>query len=135
MLSSDVLYRWYDGVLLRAMKLGHWVILDELNLASQQVLEGLNALLDHRREIYIPELDQTILCGPTFRLFAAQNPSSGGGGRKGLPRSFLNRFSRILIQQLTAEDFKCVIERSVEFELQDKIINLMDTIKVRHLIS
>ena len=40
-----------DGPLLGALKAGLWVLLDELNLASQSVLEGLNALLDHRAEV------------------------------------------------------------------------------------
>jgi midasin len=85
---------------------GYWVLLDELNLASQQVLEGLNALLDHRREIYIPELDRVVNCAPSFRLFAAQNPMADGGGRRGIPRSFLNRFSRISVESLKDEDLE-----------------------------
>jgi midasin len=32
-------FSWIDGPLLRAIKHGEWVLLDELNLASQQVLE------------------------------------------------------------------------------------------------
>ena len=35
------------------MQRGEWVLLDEMNLASQSVLEGLNACLDHRGEAYI----------------------------------------------------------------------------------
>ena len=31
---------WCDGVFLQALKQGHWVLLDELNLAPQSVLEG-----------------------------------------------------------------------------------------------
>ena len=50
------------------------MLLDELNLASQSVLEGLNAVLDHRAEAFIPELGQTFSCPQTFQLFAAQNP-------------------------------------------------------------
>ncbi len=34
------------------------MLLDELNLASQSVLEGLNACLDHRGTVYIPEIDK-----------------------------------------------------------------------------
>lgn len=41
-------FHWHDGPLLAAIKGGHWVLLDELNLASQSILEGLNAVLDHR---------------------------------------------------------------------------------------
>lgn len=45
-------------------------------------------------QVFIPELGATFRCHPRFRLFAAQNPLQEGGGRKGLPRSFLNRFTR-----------------------------------------
>lgn len=93
-----------DGPLLAAIKAGHWVLLDELNLAGQSVLEGLNAVLDHRAEVFIPELGQTFQCPPSFHLFAAQNPLQEGGGRKGLPKSFLNRFSRVHIQLLLSQD-------------------------------
>ena len=35
-------FTWMDGPFLLALKQGHWIILDEINLASQSVLEGLN---------------------------------------------------------------------------------------------
>jgi len=63
-------------------------MLDELNLASQSVLEGLNSILDHRGSIYISELDQTVVKHSDFRLFGSQNPITMGAGRKGLPHSF-----------------------------------------------
>ncbi|EPR78913.1 AAA domain dynein-related subfamily protein, partial [Spraguea lophii 42_110] len=37
-----------------------FIILDEINLCTQSVIEGLNSLFDYRRSIYISELDQTI---------------------------------------------------------------------------
>ncbi len=72
--------------------------------AGQSVLEGLNALLDHRAEVYIPELAQTFTCPPSFRVFAAQNPVQEGGGRRGLPKSFLNRFTRVHVESLRSAD-------------------------------
>jgi len=33
---------WFVGVLVTAMQNGHWIILDELNLAPTDVLEALN---------------------------------------------------------------------------------------------
>ena len=101
-----------DGPLLAAIKAGHWVLLDELNLAGQSVLEGLNAVLDHRAEVFIPELGQTFQCPPSFHLFAAQNPLQEGGGRKGLPKSFLNRFSRVHIQLLLSQDLLFIAGQS-----------------------
>ena len=88
-------YAWQDGAFLAALKAGHWVILDELNLAPQSVLEGLNSCLDHRASVYIPELGATYACPSTFRVFGCQNPLQQGGGRKGLPKSFLNRFTQV----------------------------------------
>ena len=102
-------FAWRDGPLLTAMRRGAWVLLDELNLAGQTVLEGLNALLDHRGVVYVPELDAEVACAPGFRLFAAQNPPEQGGGRKGLPRSFLSRFSKVYVSALGAADLEAIV--------------------------
>ncbi|KAF5200410.1 Midasin [Thalictrum thalictroides] len=98
-------FAWSDGILLQALKNGDWVLLDELNLAPQSVLEGLNAILDHRAEVFIPELGHTYKCPSSFRVFACQNPSCQGGGRKGLPKSFLNRFTKVYVDELMEEDY------------------------------
>lgn len=101
---------WRDAPFLRAMQRGEWVLLDEMNLASQSVLEGLNACLDHRGEAYIPELDKSFSCGKGFTVFAAQNPQSQGGGRKGLPKSFVNRFSMVYMDTLAFEDLSVIAQ-------------------------
>jgi midasin len=97
-----------DGPLLAAVKAGDWVLLDELNLAGQSVLEGLNGLLDHRQALFVPELGQSFRAHPRFRLFAAQNPLQEGGGRKGLPKSFLNRFTRVAVELLQPQDLRAI---------------------------
>ena len=102
-------FRWADGAFLSALKRGDWVLLDELNLAPQPVLEGLNAALDHRAEIFVPELGETFRCPPTFRVFAAQNPVQEGGGRKGLPKSFLNRFTRVHVEPMEKQDMTHIV--------------------------
>ena len=99
---------WRDAPFLQAMQRGEWVLLDEMNLASQAVLEGLNACLDHRGQVYIPELDQSFSRHPSFMVFAAQNPHSQGNGRKGLPASFVNRFTIVYADLLTDEDLRSI---------------------------
>lgn len=113
---NSFVYVWLrlDGPLLSCMRRGDWVLLDELNLAEQSILEGLNALLDHRGELYIPELGISVKAATGFRLFGAQNPVNQGGGRKGLPKSFLNRFTRLQIDGFTKRD---LIEISCEWIL------------------
>ncbi|XP_058121933.1 midasin [Anopheles ziemanni] len=103
---------WRDGPLLAALKAQRntWILLDELNLAPQSVLEGLNAILDHRGEVYIAELNKTFRLGRKTRIFAAQNPLRQGGGRKGLPQSFLNRFTKVYLRKLERRDLLHVVE-------------------------
>ncbi|KAL0578801.1 AAA ATPase midasin [Marasmius crinis-equi] len=101
-------FAWKDGEFLKALQEGSWVLLDEMNLAPQAVLEGLNAVLDHRGTVYIPELGRSFVKHPSFRIFAAQNPLSQGGGRKGLPKSFMNRFTKVYVEQLSAADLVLV---------------------------
>lgn len=60
------------------------------------MLEGLNSVFDHRSSIFIPELGKTFNVDSNgTRFFACQNPLQQGGGRKGLPKSFLNRFNQV----------------------------------------
>jgi len=155
-------FAWRDAPFLRAMQRGEWVLLDEMNLASQSVLEGLNACLDHRGEVYISELDQVFKRHPDFRLFAAQNPHHQGGGRKGLPSSFVNRFVVVYADVFSGEDLRLIasnhspdvapetIEKLIRFitELERKIaqdrsfgslgapweFNLRDLLRWLHLL-
>lgn len=103
-------FAWKEAEFLRALQEGHWVLLDEMNLAPQSVLEGLNAVLDHRGTVYIPELGRSFARHPSFRIFAAQNPLAQGGGRKGLPKSFMNRFTKVYVQELSPDDLLLVCQ-------------------------
>lgn len=102
-------FGWREAAFLKAMQEGGWVLLDEMNLASQSVLEGLNSCLDHRGTVFVPELGRHFTKHPDFRLFAAQNPQHQGGGRKGLPKSFLNRFTKVFVEELKEEDFLSIM--------------------------
>ncbi|KAH7408502.1 hypothetical protein DE146DRAFT_675536 [Phaeosphaeria sp. MPI-PUGE-AT-0046c] len=120
-------FAWRDAPFLKAMKTGDWVLLDEMNLASQSVLEGLNAVLDHRGEVYVSELDQTFRKHGDFR----------GGGRKGLPASFVNRFTVVYADIFQPEDLTlickkvfpsiadCEVTKLINFvaELDDQVVN------------
>ncbi|WEJ92653.1 AAA ATPase midasin [Yamadazyma tenuis] len=123
---------WRDAPFLRAMQKGEWVLLDEMNLASQSVLEGLNACLDHRGEAYVPELDKSFLCHPDFTVFAAQNPQYQGGGRKGLPKSFVNRFTVVYVDVLKEEDLNMISQHlypQVDFDISSKMIGFMSKLE------
>lgn len=134
--SSDSLgakFSWSDGLFLKAMKAGHWVLLDELNLAPQSVLEGLNSCFDHRERIFIPEIGISVERPNSFRIFCTQNPMNEGGGRKGLPQSFLSRLTRVYIEPLTEYDLLEITQKSfTNIPVEDfvpSLINLTNEVK------
>ena len=118
-------FAWRDAPFLRAMQNGEWVLLDEMNLASQSVLEGLNACLDHRGQIYVSELDQTFSRHHDFVLFAAQNPHHQGGGRKGLPTSFVNRFTVVYADVFLQNDLLIICRQRFPNFQREKTQNLI----------
>ena len=129
--SEDAMFKWVDGALLRAMRTGGWALIDEINLASQPVLEGLNALFDHRRTVFIPAIGKSFECHPSFRCFACQNPLHEGGGRKGLPKSFVNRFSRVYVSALMREDILTIARalRPVPSNLENLQVSCEDALE------
>ncbi|KLT40914.1 hypothetical protein CC85DRAFT_321131 [Cutaneotrichosporon oleaginosum] len=129
-------FQWRDAAFLDAMQKGDWVLLDEMNLASQTVLEGLNAVLDHRGTVYIPELGRSFDRHPAFRVFAAQNPLTQGGGRKGLPKSFLNRFTKVYLQEHTSEDLLMICRGLYpEPELVERMIAFNEAIREATMLT
>ncbi|XP_077284299.1 midasin [Arctopsyche grandis] len=129
--TADGSFTWREGAFLSALKNGDWILLDELNLAPQPVLEGLNACLDHRGEIFIPELSKSFCVKQETKIFACQNPLRQGGARRGLPKSFLNRFTQVYIDTLSPEDLNFIINSqypSIPQEVLSKMIKFNDKI-------
>ncbi|XP_067631338.1 midasin isoform X2 [Eurosta solidaginis] len=139
--KSDIAgsFVWRDGPLLAALKAENtWILLDELNLAPQSVLEGLNAILDHRGEVYIPELNKTFTLSKETRVFACQNPLKQGGGRKGLPQSFLNRFNKVYLRKLTTQDLLYVVNGKYQThftELQNRFAKLLTRCQIAERVN
>jgi len=51
-------------------------------------MHPLRRLLDDNRELYVPELQETVRPHPHFMLFATQNPAGSYAGRTVLSRAF-----------------------------------------------
>ncbi|KAK2996619.1 hypothetical protein RJ639_026430, partial [Escallonia herrerae] len=100
-----------EGILVKAVRNGYWIVLDELNLAPSDVLEALNRLLDDNRELFVPELRETVPAHPDFMLFATQNPPTLYGGRKMLSRAFRNRFVEIHVDEIPQDELSEILEK------------------------
>lgn len=90
-------WRFQEGVVPQAMRRGGWVLLDEMNLAEPQILERLNPVLECPPSLLLAEGDGSWLgqggnrVHPSFRVFAAMNPSDYAG-RSNLSPAFKDRF-------------------------------------------
>ncbi|MDP3791387.1 MAG: AAA family ATPase [Candidatus Omnitrophota bacterium] len=105
-------FRWQDGDLIKAMREGYWLLLDEFNLAEPEILERINSLLDddgslvvteHEGEVWIPgniydekkasgeDMSKFQRIHENFRLFAAMNPEHYAG-RNRLSLAMKNKF-------------------------------------------
>ncbi len=84
-------WRWSDGSVVRALRAGAWLVLDELNLADPAVVERLNPLLEDTPSLRLTEHDGEVFgpggtpIHPDFRIFATANPATYGGRRSMSP--------------------------------------------------
>ncbi len=86
---------WQEGAVLRAMREGCWLLLDELNLAEPQILERLNSLLERAPSLVVSEHEGERI-GPDqihadFRLIATMNPAEYAG-RSAMSPAWRNRW-------------------------------------------
>jgi midasin (ATPase involved in ribosome maturation) len=72
-------FEWVDGVLVRAVKQGGWLLLDNANLCADSVLDRLNALLEPGGLLLLNEsgVDHVVAPHPDFRLFFTADEQYG----------------------------------------------------------
>lgn len=74
--------KWVDGALVRAMKEGHWVVIEEANFMRDEVASVLYSPMDDRRELVIDEHEgETIIAHEDFRIFLTMNWDYAGTQR------------------------------------------------------
>ncbi|VDM67751.1 unnamed protein product [Strongylus vulgaris] len=126
-----------EGALVKAVRDGSWVILDELNLAPTDIIETLNRLLDDNRELFVPELNVAIKAHPRFRLFATQNPAGTYGGRKRLSRALTSRFVVLRFDHLPLDELSSMVcvRCGVPTSAATKMINVLSKLRLKRAIS
>ena len=119
------------------MRLGYWIVLDELNLAPSDVLEALNRLLDDNRELLVPETSEVVRPHPHFMLFATQNPPGSYGGRKVLSRAFRNRFLEMQMDEIPEAELTQILTERCEIPASfcAKMVQVMQDLQRRRRSS
>lgn len=117
---------WQDGILVRAMKEGHWLVVDEINVALPEVLLIMNSLLDDDRSVTLVNHDgEVIKCHPNFRFFGTMNPTDEYAGTKELNKAFLSRFGMVLEMSYPTKEIetKILVQAEVEEDTAKKLVD------------
>ena len=72
--GNGVVPHWIDGTLVKAMKEGNWLCIEEANFMPPELSSVLYPVMDFRREIILDEKDGEIIpAHENFRLFLTAN--------------------------------------------------------------
>lgn len=113
-----------EGPVIQAMKNGHLLYIDEINMAKPETLPILNGVLDYRRSITNPFTGEIVKAAPTFGVIAAIN--EGYVGTVPLNEALKNRFVVIDVPYIEGETLKSVIESQSKLSDSKLITQFVD---------
>lgn len=108
-----------DGPVIKAMKQGHILYIDEINMAKPETLPILNGVLDYRRQITNPYTGEVIKAAPGFNVIAAIN--EGYVGTLPMNEALKNRFIVIEVDYIDGDILKTVIKEQSRLQ-DDKVV-------------
>lgn len=104
--------KWTDGILPTAMKMGYWLILDEVDFAQPEILSLLHPVLEPNGKLVIKEnAGEEVKPHPNFRLFGTANSIGSMQGRadsytgtNNMNVAFMDRWHVITVPHLGEKD-------------------------------
>lgn len=123
---------WLDGPLTTAVKEGAIIYLDEIAEARPDVIVAIHSLTDHRRELFIDKLGETVKAHHNFMLVASFNPGYQRGFKE-LKPSTRQRFvaTSFAYPEAKIEVEILVKETEIELSIAKKLVNI--AAKIRNL--
>ena len=123
---------WIDGPLTQAVKEGAIVYLDEIAEARPDVIVAIHSLTDHRKELYIDKLGETIKAHIDFMLVASFNPGYQKGFKE-LKPSTRQRFIALSFNYPKPKDEAVILatETGIDESTAKKLVNIAN--KIRNL--
>lgn len=105
--DGETVIEFVEGPVVQAMKKGHILYIDEINMARPETLPILHSVLDHRRMLTNPFTGEVIYAHEDFTVISAIN--EGYVGTSPMNEALQNRFVSFSVPYLTGEQLKAVI--------------------------
>lgn len=120
-----------DGPVIKAMKNGEILYIDEINMAKPETLPILNGVLDFRRALTNPFTGEVIVAKEGFSVISAINV--GYIGTLPMNEALKNRFVVLDIDYIDGETLKTIIKEQSQLddeELIDSIIQFNKDLRI-----
>ena len=99
--ENGILFRFIEGQLIKSIQSGEWILLDEINLASDEVLSRIVSIIEQKSIVLNERGDiEQIKFHKNFRLFCCMNPHHSSAGKKKLPVEVRSKMTEIFIDEL-----------------------------------
>ena len=128
--SGQTIIEFVEGPVVQAMKKGHILYIDEVNMAKPETLPILHSVLDHRRMLTNPFTGEVIYAHPDFTVIAAIN--EGYVGTSPMNEALKNRFISFSISLFVGEQLNEIILTlfpKANAALVDSIMNINEDLK------
>lgn len=102
--NGQTLIDFVEGPVVEAMKKGHILYIDEINMAKAETLPILHSVLDHRRMLTNPFTGEVIFAHEHFNVIAAIN--EGYIGTTPMNEALKNRFISFSVAYVSGEVLK-----------------------------
>jgi len=125
--NGQTVIDFVEGPVIQAMRYGHILYIDEINMAKPETLPILHSALDHRRMLTNPYTGEVLKAHKDFTVIAAIN--EGYVGTSPLNEALKNRFISFSIPYLTGDQLKALFEREYPLassELIQTMLNLAE---------
>lgn len=125
--GGDSRIEFVEGPVVTAMKRGHLLYIDEINMAKPETLPILHSALDHRRMMTNPFTGEVIQAHPDFGVIAAIN--EGYIGTAPMNEALKNRFIAYPIPYLTGDQLRELWDREfpeADLQLKAFMLNLAE---------
>ena len=124
--GGGFIFQFVEGTLIKSIQEGDWILLDEINLASDSVLnklativQGNHILLNERADIVETKRHAE------FRIFMCMNPPYSSAGKKQLPFSLRSKLTEIYVAELENEaDLWDIIDRNTK-SLSNELVSCL----------